>query len=240
MRHKTGVAAHLGFAHVAFKFGLGNQRRHGVDNHKVNSAGTHEHVGNIQSLFAVVGLRDEQFVRIDAQALGVGHVKRVFRVNKGAGSAHSLAFGDDVQGKGGFARRFGPENFRYAPTRNAAHSQGQVKTNGTCGNDGYIHMSVVRKLHDSALAVFTFNGGKGSAQGFCARVFRAQGRFFGHSFYAPGKDIFKLIIIAKGRAQGKCSAAVARFAVPPGQLGAFAGFVRKIHSSGNKTPPCLK
>ena len=203
VRHEAGMAAYLRFAHVAFKFGLRNEGRHGVDHHKVNRAGAHQHVGNVQCLFAVVGLRDEQLVSIDAKALGVGHVKGVFGVDKGAGAAHALALGDDVQGKGGFARRFGAENFRYAPTRDPAHAQGQVKADGTSGNNGYIHVSVVRKLHDSALAVFAFNGGKGGAQGFRARVFWAQGRFFGHSFFAPGKDIFKRIIIAKARSQGK-------------------------------------
>ena len=181
VRHQAGMAAHLRFAHVALKFGLWNKRGHRVDNHKVNRARAHKHVGNVQCLFAVVGLRDEQLVGVDAKALGVRHVEGVLCVHKGARAAHFLAFGNDVQGERGFTRRFRAKNFADTPTGYAAHAQGQIKADGTCGNDGNINMGVVGKLHHGALAVLAFDGGKCGSQGFGARVFLTHGWFFGHS-----------------------------------------------------------
>ena len=141
--HEPGMAAHLGFAHVAFQLGLGNQGRHRVDDHHIHRAGAHQHVRDVQGLFAVIRLGDEQFVGVHAQAPGIGHIQGVLGVHKGAGAPQLLTFSDDVQGERGFARGFGPENFRDAPARNAAHAQGQIQADGTRGNHGNVHLHVV-------------------------------------------------------------------------------------------------
>ena len=174
------MTAHLALAHVAFQFGLRDEGGHGVHHHQVHGAGTHQHVGDVQGLLTVVGLGDEQLVGVDAQAPGVVHVQGVFGVHEGTGAAHFLAFGDDVQGKGGLARRFGAEDLRDTAARDTAHAQGQVETDGTRGDDGDIDMGFVGKLHDRAFAVLAFDGGKCGAQGFGAGFFRRKGRFFGH------------------------------------------------------------
>ena len=195
------MTAHLALAHVAFQFGLRDEGGHGVHHHQVHGAGAHQHVGDVQGLLTVVGLGDEQLVGVDAQAPGVVHVQGVFGVHEGTGAAHFLAFGDDVQGKGGLARRFGAEDLRDTAARDTAHAQGQVETDGTRGDDGDIDMGFVGKLHDRAFAVLAFDGGKCGAQGFGAGFFRRKGRFFGHRD-APCRK-FKQRSIAKRARQGK-------------------------------------
>jgi hypothetical protein len=94
--HEPGLPAHLGLAHVAVQLRLRNKRGHRVHHHQVHRAGAHQHVRNVQGLLAVVGLRNEQIVRIDAQALGVAHVQGVLRVHKGASAALLLALCNNV------------------------------------------------------------------------------------------------------------------------------------------------
>ena len=102
--HQAGVPADLRFAHRAFEFALGDEGGHGVDDHEIHCAGADEHVRDFKGLLAVVGLRDEQFVGLDAEASGIGHVKRVFGVDEGGRPAELLAFRNDVQGEGRLAR----------------------------------------------------------------------------------------------------------------------------------------
>ena len=67
-----------------------------------------------------------------------------------------------------------------APARDAANAQGQIKADGTRGNDGNVDVSLVRELHYRALAVLALNGRKRGSQSFGAGVQGIWGRFFGH------------------------------------------------------------
>ena len=51
----------------------------------------------------------------------------MFRVDKSAGPASLLCFGDSVQGEGGFARAFRPINFNHPPARQAADAKCKVQ-----------------------------------------------------------------------------------------------------------------
>ena len=102
--HETGVAADLGVAHIALEFGLGNQGRHGVDHHELNGGGAHQHISDVEGLFAVVRLGNNQVVSVDAEGAGVRHVESVFGVDEGAGASALLAFSDEVQRESRFAR----------------------------------------------------------------------------------------------------------------------------------------
>ncbi len=64
----------MGIAHLAFDLGLGHQRGHGVDDDHVDRVGAHQHVGDFQSLFAGIRLRNQQIVDIHAQLAGVVRV----------------------------------------------------------------------------------------------------------------------------------------------------------------------
>lgn len=81
---------------------------HRVDHHQVHRAGTDQHIRDVQSLFAVIGLGDKQLVGFDAQTGGVADIQGVFGVHKGRRAAQLLAFGNDVQRQSGFADDSGP------------------------------------------------------------------------------------------------------------------------------------
>ena len=82
LRHQPRLQAHLRIAHFAFDFGVGHQRRNRVDHHDVDAAGAHQHFHDFERLLAVVGLRDQQIVDVDAQLLGVLGVERVFGIDE--------------------------------------------------------------------------------------------------------------------------------------------------------------
>ena len=95
---------------------------------------------------------------------GVVHVQGVFGVHEGTSAAHFLAFGDDVQGEGGLARRFGAEDLRDAAARDAAHAQGQVQPQAAGGNGIHLHGGIVAQLHHGTLAELLFDLGQRSGQ----------------------------------------------------------------------------
>ncbi len=172
MAHKAGMAAHLAFPHDAFKFRLGNKRSHRVDDHQIHRVGTHQHVGDVQRLLAVVRLGNEQFIDLHAQAGGIVGVQRMFCVHKSCRPPHLLTFGDDMQSQRGFARRLGAINFRHTATRDAADTEGEIQPDGTGGNDRNTNMGVVGKLHDGALSIFAFYGGQSGTERLFAGVLR--------------------------------------------------------------------
>ena len=122
---------------------LRDEGGHGVDDHDVHRAGAHQHVGDVERLFAVVGLGDEQFVGLHAEAGRIGDVERVFGVDEGGHTAHALTFGDDVQGEGGLAGGFGAVYLGNAAARNAADTEGQVKGQGAGGDGADVHGAVL-------------------------------------------------------------------------------------------------
>ena len=83
LAHQPGLQAGQGIAHLAFQFGLGGQGRDRVDHHDVHAAGAHQRVGDLQRLFAGVGLGDQHFVDVHAQLArhrpGPAHVRRRHR-----------------------------------------------------------------------------------------------------------------------------------------------------------------
>jgi len=45
----------------------------------IDRSGADESLGDLERLLAVIGLRDQKFVGIDAELLGVDRIERVFR-----------------------------------------------------------------------------------------------------------------------------------------------------------------
>ena len=174
------MAADLRFAHGTFKFGLRDEGGHRVDDHEVHRAGTDEHVRDFKGLLAVVGLRDEQFVRLDAEAVGVGDIEGVLGVDEGGGTAPLLAFRDDVQGEGGLARGFGAVDFRHPASGDAADAEGEIEPDGAGGDHRHLDVHVVGELHHRALAELALDGFKGGLERFLTRFFRGQCRLFSH------------------------------------------------------------
>ena len=57
----------MGIAHIALKLRLGNKGCNRVDDYYIDRAASDEGIGNIECLFAVVGLGYEKGVEVNAE-----------------------------------------------------------------------------------------------------------------------------------------------------------------------------
>ena len=105
-----------------------------------------------KGLLAVVGLRDEQVVDIDAQLLGIGAVEGVLGVDECGNTARLLRLGDGVDGQRRLTRRFGTENFDDTSLGVSAHAQRHVERDGARRDDGDVGNLRAVHPHDGALA----------------------------------------------------------------------------------------
>ena len=103
LAHETGLQAGQRVAHVAFEFGFGGERGHGVDDDQVDGARANQAVDNFKGLFAGVGLADEQVLQVDAELLGVLNVQGMFGIDESALAANFLHFGNHLQGESGLS-----------------------------------------------------------------------------------------------------------------------------------------
>ena len=128
LRHQPRLHAHVAVAHFAVEFSLRNQRRHRVHHQHVDRPGADQRARDLQRLLAVIGLRNQQIVDIDARAFGIDRVEGVLDVDKCRHPALLLRFGDDLQRDGGFAGRFRAEDFADPAARKAADSRARRPT----------------------------------------------------------------------------------------------------------------
>ena len=69
LAHEPRLQADEAVAHLPLDLGLGHERGHGIDDDDVEGVAADQHLGDLEGLLAVVGLRDEQVVDVDAEAL---------------------------------------------------------------------------------------------------------------------------------------------------------------------------
>ena len=124
LRHQTRMQADVGIAHFTVQFRLWNQRRDGVDDHQIQLPGGDEGVGDFQRLLAMVRLRHQQVVDVNAQLARVAGVERMFGVDEGGEPTILLRFGDHLQRDGCLAGRLRAEDFDDPSAREAAHAEG--------------------------------------------------------------------------------------------------------------------
>jgi hypothetical protein len=117
-------------AHVALELGLRDQRRDRVDHDDVDRSRAHQHVGDLERLLAVVGLREEQLLGAHAELAGVADVERVLGVDERARAAAALGLGDDVQGERRLARGLRSVHLDDAAARKAACAERDVEPQG--------------------------------------------------------------------------------------------------------------
>ncbi len=177
LRHEARLQAHRGVAHVAFEFGLGNERGDRVDDDHIDAAGADQRLRDFQGLLAVVGLRDQEIVHVHAELAGVDGIEGVLGVDEGGDAAQLLRFGDDVQGHGGLTAGFRAVDFDDAAARKSADAQSQIQREASGGNyaDGHQHVAAAQ-AHDRAFAVVLFDLGYGRFQqfGFFIRHFHTS------------------------------------------------------------------
>src|ERR1043166_4355431 len=167
--HQPRLQAHLRFAHLAFDFRFRHERGHRVDDDDVHAVAANKDLDDLERLFAVVGLRDEQVVEVDAQLLRIRRVERVLGIDKSGHAAAALRFGDHLQREGGFARGFRSEDLDDAAAGHAADAERVVNADRASGNgvDG-LDGALLAQAHDRSFAELLFDLADGKLHGFHA------------------------------------------------------------------------
>ena len=117
LAHQTRLQPDVRIPHLAFDLGLRCERSHRVDRDDRERARANEQLADLERLFAGVGLRDEQVVDVDADALRIGGIHRMLRVDEGADAATPLGLGDHVVDERRLAGRLRPEDLDNAAAR---------------------------------------------------------------------------------------------------------------------------
>src|SRR5436190_11356149 len=153
LRHEPRLEAHLRIAHVALDLGARDQGSNRIDDQHVERARAHQRVGDLERLLAVVGLRDEEVLGLDAELARVAHVEGVLRIDEGADTAPLLTLGDQLEGERRLARRLGAVDLDDPAARDAADAERDVEAEGAGRQHGDV--AGERRLaepHDRALA----------------------------------------------------------------------------------------
>ena len=169
LRHEPRLQPHLRVAHLAFDFGLRHERRHRVDDDDVDAVRADEDLDDLERLLAVVGLRDEQVVDVDAELLRVRRVERVLGIDERRHAAELLRFGNHLQRQRRLARRLGPEDLDDAAARHAADAERVVDADGAGRNRvDRLNGALLAEAHDRALAELLLDLADGQIDGLQA------------------------------------------------------------------------
>ena len=96
LRHHARLRADGLVAHLPLELHARGERGDRVDRDHVDRTGAHKHVGDLQRLLAIVGLRYEQLVDVDADPLRVERIHRVLCIDERAHAAELLRLGEYV------------------------------------------------------------------------------------------------------------------------------------------------
>ena len=157
LRHESSLKTDVGVAHLTFNLGAGRERRHRVDHDDVERTGADEHVGNLERLFAGVGLRDQQFIDVDTDGLGIDRIHGVLGIDVGTGAAIALRLGHNMGSEGGLARGFRAVDLGDPASRQATDTERKVEGQSAGGHRLDGHRRLVAHLHDGALAELLLN-----------------------------------------------------------------------------------
>ena len=147
----------MGIAHFAIEFGFGNEGRDRVDDDDVDAVGFDEDIGDFEGLLAVIGLRDEQVINIDAETSRIAHVEGVFGIDKGSYAAVFLSLGNGVNGQGGLTGTFRTKNLDDAAFGITAHAKCSVEGKATGGYHLHVFHLLVAEFHDGAFTKVLFD-----------------------------------------------------------------------------------
>ena len=117
----------MAVAHVAVDFRLRRERGDRVNNDYIKRTRLAKLLADGERLFAAVGLRNNQVVKIDANLLRVARVKRVLCVDERRDAARLLRIGDDMQRKRRLAGRFLSITFHNASAGKPPYTKRHVE-----------------------------------------------------------------------------------------------------------------
>ncbi len=158
LTHETGVEADGRIPDFPVDFLLRHQRRDGIDDDDVDRGTAHERFANAERLLAVIRLRNQKVMRIDAQMMRVNGIERMLGIDKRRDAAHFLCFRNGMKRQRRLPGRFRPVNLDDTPSRIAADTDRDIERQRTRGNDVHIHLRPhIPQLHDGAGPEFFFN-----------------------------------------------------------------------------------
>ena len=134
LAHHAGLQADVRIADFAIELRLGHEGRHRVDHDDVDRVGFDQHLGDLQALFPVGRLADEQVFEIDAQPLGPGGIERMLGVDEGGDPPFVLGAGDRVQGQRRLAARLRSKQLDHPAPGKPAPPKAKIERQGAGGN----------------------------------------------------------------------------------------------------------
>ena len=102
LTHEPSLHPHGSIPHLTLYLGLGNQSGHRVNDDDIDTARADKCLGDFQSLFAVVRLREEKAVQINSDGLGASRVDGMLGIDECGNSTGFLGFGNDVESESSF------------------------------------------------------------------------------------------------------------------------------------------
>ena len=166
LAHEPRLQADEAVAHLPLDLGLGRERGHRIDGDDVEGPAADQHLGDLEGLLAVVGLRHEEAVDVDADGLGVGRVHGVLGVDERRLAAEPLRLRDEVVDQRRLAGRLRTVDLDDAAARDAADPKGDVEGERARRHALHVGDRVVAQAHDAALAVLTLDLRHGCVEGF--------------------------------------------------------------------------
>ena len=157
----------MGIPHLSLDLGLRGQCGNRVHYDNIDPTGSHQHVGDFQSLLAGVGLRDEQFIQIDTDLLGITGIKRMLGIDKGGHATQLLSLRDHLKGQCRLAGRFRPVNFNDTTPWQTPATQGYIQRQRASRNN--LKIAIGWRITHSHYRPFTelfFDLGKRGTEGF--------------------------------------------------------------------------
>src|SRR5262245_10887058 len=153
LRHEARLEPHLGIAHVTLDLRARDEGRDGVDDEHVERARADERVGDLERLLAVVRLRDEEILGLDAELPRVADVEGVLGVDEGGDAAPLLRLGDQLERERRLSGRLRTVDLDHPSARDAADAERDVEPEraGRQRRD-VLGEGLLAQLHDRALA----------------------------------------------------------------------------------------
>jgi hypothetical protein len=162
LAHQARLKTDMAVTHLAFDLCAGHQGRYRVDDDDVHCARADQRVGDLESLFTIVGLADEELVDVHTQLAGIARVERMLGVDEGRDTTILLALGDRVEGQSRLAARLRAIDLDDAAPRIAPNAQREVEGNRPAR--GYRHLQPgggIPQAHDRALSVSFLDSSEG-------------------------------------------------------------------------------
>src|ERR1022692_1778146 len=82
---------------------LGTSAATGIHHHHIDTSGPDQRSSDLERLFAVIWLRDDQIVDIHAKIACISRIQSMLGINESGGAARFLRLSDHLQGQRGLA-----------------------------------------------------------------------------------------------------------------------------------------